>query len=130
MSDLDTIDEGVASKLEAVTSSLANVGKAMGALSDVNWDINMGNIVNLGGAFGTITSHLEDAKDEIIKAAPVINQFSSLPDIDQSAGEKLKKVSDGIKNVADSLKSLNSLSSSMGGDNGALVKVSVQLNLL
>ena len=120
MSDLDTIDEGVASKLEAVTSSLANVGKAMGALSDVNWDINMGNIVNLGGAFGTITSHLEDAKDEIIKAAPVINQFSSLPDIDESAGEKLKKVSDAIKNVSDSLKSLNGLSKSMGGDNGAL----------
>lgn len=120
MSELDTIDEGVASKLEAVTSSLANVGKAMDALSNVNWDINMGNIVNLGGAFGTITSHLEDAKDEIIKAAPVINQFSSLPDIDQSAGEKLKKVSDAIKNVADSLKNLNGLSKSMGGDNGAL----------
>lgn len=129
MSDLDTIDEGVASKLEAVTSSLANVGKAMGALSDVNWDINMGNIVNLGGAFGTITSHLEDAKDEIIKAAPVINQFSSLPDIDQSAGEKLKKVSDGIKNVADSLKNLNSLSSSMGGDNGALGTILKKLQL-
>lgn len=129
MSDLDTIDEGVASKLEAVTSSLANVGKAMGALSDVNWDINMGNIVNLGGAFGTITSHLEDAKDEIIKAAPVINQFSSLPDIDQSAGEKLKKVSDGIKNVADSLKSLNSLSSSIGGDNGALGTILKKLQL-
>lgn len=129
MSDLDTIDEGVASKLEAVTSSLANVGKAMGALSDVNWDINMGNIVNLGGAFGTITSHLEDAKNEIIKAAPVINQFSSLPDIDQSAGEKLKKVSDGIKNVADSLKSLNSLSSSMGGDNGALGTILKKLQL-
>ena len=129
MSELDTIDEGVASKLEAVTSSLANVGKAMGALSDVNWDINMGNIVNLGGAFGTITSHLEDAKDEIIKAAPVINQFSSLPDIDQSAGEKLKKVSDAIKNVADSLKSLNSLSSSMGGDNGALGTILKKLQL-
>lgn len=129
MSDLDTIDDGVASKLEAVTSSLANVGKAMGALCDVNWDINMGNIVNLGGAFGTITSHLEDAKDEIIKAAPVINQFSSLPDIDQSAGEKLKKVSDGIKNVADSLKSLNSLSSSMGGDNGALGTILKKLQL-
>nr|DAU39940.1 MAG TPA: hypothetical protein [Caudoviricetes sp.] len=129
MSDLDTIDEGVASKLEAVTSSLANVGKAMGALSDVNWDINMGNIVNLGGAFGTITSHLEDAKDEIIKAAPVINQFSSLPDIDQSAGEKLKKVSDGIKNVADSLKNLNSLSKSMGGDNGALGTILKKLQL-
>jgi hypothetical protein len=129
MSDLDTIDEGVASKLEAVTSSLANVGKAMGALSDVNWDINMGNIVNLRGAFGTITSHLEDAKDEIIKAAPVINQFSSLPDIDQSAGEKLKKVSDAIKNVADSLKNLNSLSSSMGGDNGALGTILKKLQL-
>lgn len=129
MSELDTIDESVASKLEAVTSSLANVGKAMGALSDVNWDINMGNIVNLGGAFGTITSHLEDAKDEIIKAAPVINQFSSLPDIDQSAGEKLKKVSDGIKNVADSLKNLNSLSSSMGGDNGALGTILKKLQL-
>ena len=129
MSGLDTIDEGVASKLEAVTSSLANVGKAMGALSDVNWDINMGNIVNLGGAFGTITSHLEDAKDEIIKAAPVINQFSSLPDIDQSAGEKLKKVSDAIKNVADSLKNLNSLSSSMGGDNGALGTILKKLQL-
>ena len=129
MSGLDTIDEGVASKLEAVTSSLANVGKAMGALSDVNWDINMGNIVNLGGAFGTITSHLEDAKDEIIKAAPVINQFSSLPDIDQSAGEKLKKVSDGIKNVADSLKNLNSLSKSMGGDNGALGTILKKLQL-
>lgn len=129
MSGLDTIDEGVASKLEAVTSSLANVGKAMGALSDVNWDINMGNIVNLGGAFGTITSHLEDAKDEIIKAAPVINQFSSLPDIDQSAGEKLKKVSDAIKNVADSLKSLNSLSSSIGGDNGALGTILKKLQI-
>lgn len=129
MSELDTIDEGVASKLEAVTSSLANVGKAMGALSDVNWDINMGNIVNLGGAFGTITSHLEDAKDEIIKAAPVINQFSSLPDIDQSAGEKLKKVSDAIKNVADSLKSLNGLSKSMGGDNGALGTILKKLQL-
>lgn len=129
MSELDTIDEGVASKLEAVTSSLANVGKAMGALSDVNWDINMGNIVNLGGAFGTITSHLEDAKDEIIKAAPVINQFSSLPDIDQSAGEKLKKVSDAIKNVADSLKNLNGLSSSIGGDNGALGTILKKLQL-
>lgn len=129
MSGLDTIDEGVASKLEAVTSSLANVGKAMGALSDVNWDINMGNIVNLGGAFGTITSHLEDAKDEIIKAAPVINQFSSLPDIDQSAGEKLKKVSDAIKNVADSLKNLNGLSKSMGGDNGALGTILKKLQL-
>lgn len=129
MSELDTIDEGVASKLEAVTSSLANVGKAMGALSGVNWDINMGNIVNLGGAFGTITSHLEDAKDEIIKAAPVINQFSSLPDIDQSAGEKLKKVSDAIKNVADSLKNLNSLSSSMGGDNGALGTILKKLQI-
>lgn len=129
MSELDTIDEGVASKLEAVTSSLANVGKAMGALSSVNWDINMGNIVNLGGAFGTITSHLEDAKDEIIKAAPVINQFSSLPDIDQSAGEKLKKVSDAIKNVADSLKNLNSLSSSMGGDNGALGTILKKLQI-
>lgn len=129
MSDLDTIDEGVASKLEAVTSSLANVGKAMGALSDVNWDINMGNIVNLGGAFGTITSHLEDAKDEIIKAAPVINQFSSLPDIDQSAGEKLKKVSDAIKNVADSLKNLNGLSKSMGGDNGALGTILKKLQI-
>ena len=129
MSGLDTIDEGVASKLEAVTSSLANVGKAMGALSDVNWDINMGNIVNLGGAFGTITSHLEDAKDEIIKAAPVINQFSSLPDIDQSAGEKLKKVSDAIKNVADSLKNLNGLSKSMGGDNGALGTILKKLQI-
>lgn len=129
MSGLDTIDEGVASKLEAVTSSLTNVGKAMGALSDVNWDINMGNIVNLGGAFGTITSHLEDAKDEIIKAAPVVNQFSSLPDIDPSAGEKLKKVSDAIKNVADSLKNLNSLSSSMGGDNGALGTILKKLQL-
>lgn len=129
MSGLDTIDEGVASKLEAVTSSLANVGEAMGALSDVNWDINMGNIVNLGGAFGTITSHLEDAKDEIIKAAPVINQFSSLPDIDQSAGEKLKKVSDAIKNVADSLKNLNGLSKSMGGDNGALGTILKKLQL-
>lgn len=129
MSGLDTIDEGVASKLEAVTSSLANVGKAMGALSDVNWDINMGNIVNLGGAFGTITSHLEDAKDEIIKAAPVINQFSSLPDIDESAGEKLKKVSDAIKNVADSLKSLNGLSKSMGGDNGAIGTILKKLQI-
>ena len=129
MSELDTIDEGVASKLEAVTSSLANVGKAMGALSDVNWDINMGNIVNLGGAFGTITSHLEDAKDEIIKAAPVINQFSSLPDIDQSASEKLKKVSDAIKNVADSLKNLNGLSKSMGGDKGALGTILKKLQI-
>lgn len=129
MSELDTIDEGVASKLEAVTSSLANVGKAMGALSDVNWDINMGNIVNLGGAFGTITSHLEDAKDEIIKAAPVINQFSSLPDIDESAGKKLKKVTDGIKNVADSLKSLNGLSKSMGTDNGAIGGILKKLQL-
>ena len=129
MSGLDTIDEGVASKLEAVTSSLANVGEAMESLSGVNWDINMGNIVNLGGAFGTITSHLEDAKDEIIKAAPVINQFSSLPDIDQSAGEKLKKVSDAIKNVADSMKSLNKLSSSTGADNGAIGTILKKLQL-
>lgn len=129
MSELDTIDEGVASKLEAVTSSLANVGKAMGALSDVNRDINMGNIVNLGGAFGTITSHLEDAKDEIIKAAPVINQFSSLPDIDESAGKKLKKVTDAIKNVADSLKSLNGLSKSMGTDNGTIGGILKKLQL-
>lgn len=129
MSELDTIDEGVASKLEAVTSSLANVGEAMGSLSKVNWEINMGNIENLGGAFGTITSHLEDAKDEIIKAAPVINQFSSLPDIDQSASEKLKKVSDAIKNVSDSLKNLNGLSKSMGGDNGAIGTILKKLQI-
>lgn len=125
MTDLDTIDEGVVSKLGAVTSALADVGKAMSALSDVNWDINIGNIVNLGGAFGAITSHLSDAKDEIIKAAPVINQFSGLPDIDTGAAEKLKKVSEAFKTVSDSMKSLQGLEDTTGGSGdfiGGMVK--------
>lgn len=120
MKDLDSIDESTASKLEAVTSSLANIGEAMKKLSGIDWDIKMGNIRNLGGAFGSIGQSLSDAKGEIKHSATIISQFKDLPDIDPSIGDKLKKVTDAISNISTSLEKLNKLSSSTGADNGVI----------
>ena len=116
MTDLKTIDEGVISRLANVSDSLGKVGEAMSSLTSVNWDINMGNISNLGGLFGTITSHLSDAKDEIIAAAPIINEFSGLPDIDTSASDKLKKVSEALKSTSEALDSLSGIQDNTGGN--------------
>ena len=116
MADLEDIDEGVVSKLGKVTSALGNVGDAMSSLTSVNWDINMGNLSNLGGIFGTITQHLGDAKDEIIKAAPILNEFSSMQSIDDGVGEKLKKVSEALKSTADAMKNLSSIQDNVGSN--------------
>lgn len=112
-------------KLKRTSESLKAVAEAMSALSDVNWDINMGNIVNMGGFFGTITSHLRDAKEEIMKAAPILNSFSGMQTIDKSVGENLKNVSEALKSAASAIKDLSSINDAMGGDGvvGKMIKL-------
>lgn len=110
--NIGTINTDVANNLKTVSETLKAVSEAFGALCDINWDVNTGNISNLGGAFGSISDHLIEAKQDIIQAANTINQFTNLPTIDEGITTSLQNVSKGVTSVADTLKALRGISDS------------------
>ena len=116
MQNTPDIPEGVAEKLKKTGESLKAVADAMSALTDTNWDINMGNLTNLGGLLGNMQSHLRDAKEEIIASVPILNEFSSMPTINDGVGDKLKKTSEALKSAADAIKSLSTVQEKLGGN--------------
>ena len=110
------IDEGIAEKLKAIATSLTSLRDAMKALTDLNWDINMGNLINLGGVFGTVKTHLEAAKNDIVEAANTVNSFTGLPDINEENSNKLKKIADALTATADALNALQKINDVTGFD--------------
>ena len=113
---LADIDPSVVDKIRKVSESLKAVGDAMGDLTGLTLNMAMGNFATLGGLLGNISTAVRTAREEIVNAGREISQIKDLPDIDQSAVDKLKKISDSIKSVSDAFNALRGIRSDVAWD--------------
>ena len=121
---LADIDPSIVDKLKKISESLKSVGSAMNDLTQLTLTLAVGNLATLGGALGNINTAVETARKEITHAGEEIAKLKDLPDIDQSAVDRLKKVSESLKSVGDAFSALRSVRDSVNWDNavGSLFK--------
>ena len=103
------IDDSVNKKITNISVSLQLIAAAMTNLTTVVMDMALGNIMTLGGLLGDVRTAITTAKDEITHAANEIATLKDLPDIDEGAVDKLRKVSDSLSSVAEAMDALRSL---------------------
>lgn len=103
------IDESVTGKLQQISTALGAVSTAMGSLTGVVLNMAMGNVATLGGLLGNVTTAMQTARREITMASEEIAKIKDLPDIDQAAVDKLKKISESIESVSKAMDGLRSI---------------------
>lgn len=104
-----TINESTVSNIKNITKGLKATGDAMGALTKVTVSTGFSGLVAWVFQFGSITDAMKQAKTEITNAAKEISEFSSLPEIDDAAVQKLKSVSESLVSVSDAMDALRSM---------------------
>ena len=104
-----TINESTVSNIKNITKGLKATGDAMGALTKVTVSTGFSGLVAWVFQFSTITDAIKQAKTEITNAAKEISEFSSLPEIDDAAVQKLKSVSESLVSVSDAMDALRSM---------------------
>ena len=103
------IDPSVSGKLRTIAEALREVSVAMLSLDSIVLSMALGNILTLGGRLGTVTQAINKAREEIVHASQEIAKIKNLPDIEQGAVDKLKKISESLKSVSEAMKALRSL---------------------
>ncbi len=111
------IDKSVPDNIKSISTSLKLVSDAMTSLTNVTMNMAMGNLMTLGGLLGNVNDAISTAKDELTHAANEISQLKNIPDLDQGAVDKLKKVSESLKSVATAMEALRSLRDGQNWDN-------------
>ena len=110
------IDPSINKKITSISVSLRMVSAAMTNLTNVAVTMALGNLATLGGLLGNVSQAITTAKNEITHAANEIATLKNLPDIDQSAVERLKKVSSSLESVATAMEALRNLRDSNNFD--------------
>lgn len=103
------IDESVSDKLRKISEALKSVSTAMMSMTNVVLSMAFGNLLTLGGRLGTVTGAISKAREEIVHASNEIAKIKGLPDIEQGAVDKLKKISDSLASVSQAMDSLRSI---------------------
>lgn len=111
------IDESVPDNIQKISDTLKIVSDAMGSLTNVVLDMALGNIATLGGLLGNVSDAMRTAKTEIVYAGQQISEIKNVPDLDEGAVDKLKKVSSALESVATAMDSLRSLRDAYNWDN-------------
>ena len=111
------IDPSIPANIKSISNALKLVADSMGSLTNVVMSMALGNIMTLGGLLGNVSTAITTAKNEITHAANEIATLKTLPDIDQGAVDKLKKVSDSLSSVAEAMEALRSLRDAQNWDN-------------
>ena len=111
------IDPSIPANIKSISNALKLVADSMGSLTTVVMSMALGNIMTLGGLLGNVSTAITTAKNEITHAANEIATLKTLPDIDQGAVDKLKKVSDSLSSVAEAMEALRSLRDAQNWDN-------------
>ena len=111
------IDPSIPANIKSISNALKLVADSMISLTTVVMSMALGNIMTLGGLLGNVSTAITTAKNEITHAANEIATLKSLPDIDQGAVDKLKKVSDSLSSVAEAMEALRSLRDAQNWDN-------------
>lgn len=111
------IDPSIPNNIKSISDTLKLVADSMLSLTTVVMSMALGNIMTLGGLLGNVSDAITTAKNEITHAASEIATLKDLPDIDQGAVDRLKKVSDSLSSVAEAMEALRSLRDGQNWDN-------------
>ena len=103
------IDSSIPEKLKSISEALRAVSSAMMSLTSVVLSMAVGNFLTLGGLLGTVTGAISKAREEIVHASQEIAKIKDLPDIEQGAVDKLKKISESLESVSKAMEALRSL---------------------
>ena len=139
--NLPDIPQDVGSKLTKIGDSLKGVSDSLNALrsmrDNVNWDNAMGQIFKGGDIATTLTN----VRDDIMKAANILNTFNGVPDIQAGIATKVTKVADATKVVGNAINTmvganipdvsiLNMLPTKINTAKDVISKTATQLNTL
>lgn len=103
------IDPSVATNIQNIATSLTSIANAMMALT---WNTIVTGFSDwIAGAlgFGEVTGALTQAKDDIIKASAVINEFSGITPLDESVANNIQNVCDSLASIGDAMGALRSI---------------------
>ena len=96
--------------LKKLKEAMWEIAQIMGAMAIAN----VSNIVTqVSGGVLNLASSLKTIKDSYKKVADALKEISGMEDINQTGLDKLKKISEALKAVGDSMSALNQLSSGM-----------------
>ena len=111
------INKDIPANIRRIGLTLKAVSDAMTSLTNITLNMAMGNLLTLGGLLGNVNDAVRTARQELMNAAREISQLKNLPDIDQGAVDKLKKVSSSLESVATAMDALRSLRDGQNWDN-------------
>lgn len=103
------VDPSVAENLKGISTALGAVASSMGSLTNVVLSMALGNLATLGGLLGNVKTAISTAREEITHAAEEIGKIKDLPDIDEGAVSKLKKVSESLESVSTAMEALRGI---------------------
>lgn len=104
-----SINPSVATNLQTIGDSLMAVSSAMGALTWTNITTGFSNFVAGALGFSSVTDGLEQAKQDIIDASSKLQEFSSMPVLDESVANNIQNVCDSLASVGDAMSALRSI---------------------
>ena len=104
-----SINPSVATNLQTIGDSLMAVSSAMGALTWTNITTGFSNFVAGVLGFSSVTDGLEQAKQDIINASSKLQEFSSMPVLDEGVANNIQNVCDSLASVGDAMSALRSI---------------------
>lgn len=97
LSSSSQIDESIVTNLNNLGNALNSISMAMGSMMGVTLTTFIGNILTLGGQFGSLSSNLASAKNDLQKAIDTINSMD-FGGIDESKVQQISTVMEAIGN--------------------------------
>lgn len=112
-----TINPSVPDNIKKISDSLMSVSNAMMALTSTTITTGFSNFVAWAFGFGSVTSALEQAKNDIFEASSKLNEFSSLTPLDDNVAKNIQNVCDSLASVGDAISALRSIRDGQNWDN-------------
>ena len=119
------IDQGGLDKLKKLGEAMKSLGDTAQGLNDINGSLNFGSLVNnmvafLTGGNADVGANIQTLIDKVRQIAPKLNQLATLPDIDQSGVDKIKKIGDAVKSMGDVMSNISGV---QGGFVGGVMDI-------
>ena len=109
--NMGDIDQGGLDKLKKLGESMQAIGQVATGLSQVNSSMNLSSAINgfvawLTGGETDVGANITTLINKVREIAPRLEELKSLPDVDQSGVDKIKKVGDAIKSIGEAATSM------------------------
>jgi di/tripeptidase len=120
ISGMGDIDQGGLDKLKKMGEALKSLGEAATGLQQVNGGMNFGTAINnlvamLTRGEADIGANIDALIAKINEIAPKLNSLTSLPDIDQSGVDKIKKFGEVMQSIGQAATSMQGIQGGVVG---------------